>query len=244
MNQEAKREIRIFRMFATLVPYPISLSSITKKEPPEPDISCNLSDGTAMAFELVECIDNSIAQSIYDSLRVKEVFSNELERLPKGKKERIEAKFKNALICVAFVKGIRANKRKSAIPTIFDYLLSLENTAQGKIDLQSSRELKDVVHSVSIVRGGFAGPLFDVEAVTSFVDPVKERIRDKFRKQYKTKSKTELLAYYELQVKIPENQWLPSVEKFVENSIKTSVFQRVWIYSIPQNEIVWVYPAL
>lgn len=246
MNQQAKKEVRIFKMFAKLTPYsiPIRLSSITKKEPPEPDISCNLSDGTAIAFELVECIDNSMAGPIYDSLRLKKVFENMLERLPNGKKERFKVKFKNASICVAFVKGISVNKKKSAISTIFDYLLTLENTAEGKFNLRSSRHLKDAVRWVSITRGGFVGPLFDVEAVTSFVDSVKVRIRDKFRKEYKTKSKTELLVYYELQPEIPGDDWLPSVEKFVENNIKTSVFQRVWIYSIPQNKIICVYPAV
>lgn len=244
MNQQAEKEIRIFKMFARLASYPIHPSSIMKKEPPEPDISCNRLDGTAIAFELVECIDNSIAQSIYDSLRLKEVFYNKLEGLPEKIKERFNVNFKNASICVAFVNGIPANKRKSTISKILDYLLTLENTAEGKFELRSSRDLKDTVRWVSIIRGRFTGPVFDVEAVTSFVNSVKRRIAGKFRKEYKTKSKTELLAYYELQPEISQNDWLPSVKEFLENNIEASAFQRVWIYSIPKNEIKLVYPAL
>ena len=69
MNQQARNEIRVFNKSARLCPYPIHLNSITKKEPPDPDVSCTLSDGSTKAFELVECIDNSIAQLIHDSLK-------------------------------------------------------------------------------------------------------------------------------------------------------------------------------
>jgi hypothetical protein len=53
MDQQAKNEIRIFKMFSKLTPYSIDINSIKKEKPPEPDISCNLSDGTKIAFELV-----------------------------------------------------------------------------------------------------------------------------------------------------------------------------------------------
>jgi len=225
MNQQVKNEIRIFKKFARLCPYPIHLNSITKREPPEPDISCNLSDGSTIAFELVECIDNSIAQSIYDSLKLKKTFDDKLERLPQERKERFKVNFRNALIYVAFIKGISVNKRMFSIPTILDYFLTLENTAEGEFNLHFHQELRDVVRCISISQEEFTGPIFNVEAVTSFADPCKERITGKFKKEYEIESRTELLAYYELQPEIPENHWLPSVSDFVENNIGSSVFQ-------------------
>ena len=104
MDQQTKSEIHIFKKFAQLAPYTINLSTIIKKEPPEPDISCNLSDGTTIAFELVECIDNSIAKMTYDSMNLKNIFDDELDKLPEEKKGRFKEKFKNALIYIAFVK--------------------------------------------------------------------------------------------------------------------------------------------
>lgn len=243
MNQQAKNEIRIFKKFARLCPYSIHLNSITKKEPPEPDISCNLSDGSTIAFELVECIDNSIAQSIYDSSKLKKTFDDKLERLLQERKERFKVNFRNALIYIAFIKRISANKKMLSIPTILDYLLTLESTAEGKFDLRSHPDLKNIVRWISIKRGKFAGPIFNVEAVTFFAEPAKERVEDKFKKQYKTKCKTDLLAYYELQPELPENHWLPSVQDFVKNNIKTSVFRRAWIYSVTKNKIIFVYPS-
>jgi len=241
MYQQSQKEIGIFKKFAGLVPYQIDQDSIKKEDPPKPDISFILSDGSMKAFELVECIDKSLAKSLYSSWNLKKIFYDRLEKLPGEKKERFKINFKNALIYVAFVKGISANKKKSAVSRIFDYLLTLENTAEGEFNLKSSKDLKDIVGWISINRG-VGGPIFDVEAISSFSDPALERIKDKFNKKYKIRSETDLLAYYELQPEIPENRWLPQVEEFIKNNIKTSVFQRVWIYSITKNRIIFTYP--
>jgi hypothetical protein len=244
MDQQAKNEIRIFKMFSKLTPYSIDINSIKKEKPPEPDISCNLSDGTKIAFELVECIDDSIARSVYDSRNLKEAFYDKLKKLSKGKKNLPTTNFKNASIYIAFSRGVSVIKKRSAIPKIFDFLLTLENTAQGKFSFRSYRDLKDLVRWIYIQRGEFAGPIFDIEAATSFADPAKERIEGKFRKNYEIKCKTELLAYYELQPELPEETWLPKVKEFVEQNISTSAFRRVWIYSISRNKIIFVYPPL
>jgi hypothetical protein len=244
MHQQGKNEIRIFKMFSKISPYPIDLGSIKKKEPPEPDISCNLLDGTPIAFELIECIDVSIAQSVYDSLTLKRALYDRLKKLPKEKKKIFILNFKNASIYVAFSKETSFVKKKSAILKIFDFLLTLKNTANGKFNFSSYRDLKGVVRWIYIQRGDFAGPIFDVEAATSFADPAKEYIERKFKKKYKIKCMTELLAYYELQPELPENHWLPNVREFIENNIRASVFQRVWIYSIAQNKVFFVYPPI
>jgi hypothetical protein len=231
-------------MFSKIALYPIDLSSIKKKEPPGPDIFCNLLDGTKIAFELVECIDVSIARSVYDSLNLKRVFYDNLKNLPKEKKKIFTLNFKNASIYVAFSKETSFIKKKSAISKIFDFLLTLKNTANGKFNFSSYRDIRGVVRWIYIQRGEFAGPIFDIEAATSFADPAKEYIKRKFKKKYKIKCMTELLAYYELQPELPQNHWLPNLREFIENNIKTSVFQRVWIYSIAQNKIIFVYPPI
>jgi len=73
------------------------------------------------------------------------------------------------------------------IPTILQCLLTLEETAEDKFSLSSCQILKHPVWLVSIGRGEFAGPIFNVEAVSSFADPWRERIKGKFRKEYETR---------------------------------------------------------
>ncbi len=242
MKWQDDNEIRVFAEFAGVCPYPICLGSVTKKRPPEPDISCNLSDGSAIAFELVECIDNSIAQSTYDSLRLNKALVDELDKLPQERRERFRASFGNALIYIAFVGGLSLNKRKGSIPALFDYLLTLGGTGERKFDLRSHQDLGGVVRSIAISCGYPTGPALKVEAITSFADPCRERIQKKFKKEYKAESPVELLAYYELQPELPETHWLPSVEEFMKKNLKSSVFQRVWIYSVTKNRIILAYP--
>ena len=244
MDQQAKNEIRIFKFFFKLTPYSIDINSIKKEKPPKPDISCDLLDGAKIAFELVECIDDSIARSVYDSKNLRQLFYDRLNKLPKGKKKAFTMNFKNASIYIAFSRGASVIKKRSAIPKLFDFLLALENTAQGKFSFRSYRDLKDVVNWIYIQRGEFVGPIFDIQAATSFADPAKERVEGKFRKVYEIQCKTDLLAYYELQPELPEENWLPKVKEFVEQNISKSAFQRVWIYSIGRNKIIYVYPPL
>ena len=239
--QQAQHEIRIFKMFSKIAPYPIDQRSIIGREPPEPDIFCYLQDGTGMSFELVECIDSSIAQTYYDSRKLTEAFRGALKKLPKKKQVVFNDIFNNALIYVAFNRSISQNKKRDTIPGIFEFLFTLSHSKRGKF---SPAHLKGTVGWIFISRGSFSGPLFDVAASTSFADPTKTRIEAKFKKKYESRAKTELLAYYELQPELPRKHWLLSVQEFARNNIKQSAFQRLWIYSVPKNMIIYVYPPL
>jgi len=234
-NKSTEKEIYIFRKFAKLCPYSINLDSIIKKEPPEPDILCSLPDGSIIAFELTEIIDEDLAGSFNDSIRLKEAFNDELEQL--------EANFNNALIYIAFTEGILFRRKKNSIQKIINYLLTLDKTAEGVF---KPEDLIDIVKFITISRG-VIGPIIDVESFAWIDDPCKECIKRKFEKVYKTESNNiELLAYYELQPKEPENILeckLYSLKKFIKNNIKSSVFQRVWIYSARENRIIFVYPS-
>lgn len=234
-NKSTKKEIYIFKKFAKLCPYSIDLRSIIKKEPPEPDISCSLSDGSIIAFELTEIIDEDLIRSFSDSIRLKEAFNDELEQL--------EANFNNALIYIAFTEGILFRRKKNSIQKIIYYLLTLDKTTEGVF---KPKDLIDIVKFISISRG-VIGPIIDVESSAWVDDPCKERIKRKFEKKYETESNNvELLAYYELQPIEPESileYKLNSLKEFVKNNIKSSVFRRVWIYSIRKNKIVFIYPS-
>lgn len=125
---------------------------------------------------------------------------------------------------------------------ILEFLLTLDDKSEGKYTTSSHSALGKTVRWINISRGDFVGPCFDVEAVGSFAEPACNRIEDKFTKQYRVKSIAELLAYYELQPELPKNHWLPSLKYFLERSLKNSIFKRIWVYSISQNKILYVYP--
>jgi len=234
-NKSTKNEIRIFKKFAKLCRYSINPNSIKKKDPPEPDISCSLSDGSILAFELVEIIDKNYARVFYAPFRLKEALKQQSQ-----KRKQFEVNFNNALIDVAFNEKNSFRRKMNSVPRILNYLLTLDKTAKGIFKPQN---LIKIVKDISI-RRGFTGPKFHVVHSGAYIyDPCKEKIKSKFfEKNYKISSRTELLAYYDLQPFLPENNLFHECQKFIIEHIKKSVFQRVWIYSGRENEIVFIHP--
>jgi len=152
-------------------------------------------------------------------------------------------------------------------PGIFDSYLNesiiSRATQKGllKINIHNLRDWAPDKHKTVDDRpyGGGIGMVMKVEPIYKAVEAIKRTKRlsskkrkvilftprgKKFNQKYITESNIELLAYYELQPEIPESNWLPLVDKFVQHNIKDSVFQRIWICSATKNEIVFVYPPL
>lgn len=244
MNQlnQGKREIQIFKQFTDACPYKINLTSVKKENPPKPDIYCKLKDGTELYFELVECLDNSIAKTTSDQISLKYLLDDEKNKLPLCKRMRFKRKYKNALIYIAFNEKLPLIRRKRSIPYLIDFLLNLNENQIKKdgIEINDCPEIK----WFNIQRGVFVGPMFRVEGVTFFGVSILREIRDKFNKEYATKNKIDLLAYYALQPEIPENHWLPETVDHIKENIANSPFKRVWIYSYTKNKIIFLYPDL
>lgn len=244
LDKQAKEEIRVFREFAKISPYPIALSSIKKEEPPKPDISCELRDGTSMAFEVVECIDTSFARLSSDTPKLRNMLREEVKKLSTDKREEFNKIFGNANIHVSFVEEASLKMKSGAILKIIDYLLTLEDFAVGTFLIRNHQKLKNVVRRISITRGQLSRPDFTSSFAAWSGEPARESIEDKFTRKYATEWTVELLAYYELQPVFPEDHSLKEVQDFVVSKIDNSPFERVWIYSVPRNHIIYVYPPI
>jgi hypothetical protein len=244
MNQlnQGKREIQIFKKFTDECPYKINLTSVKKENPPKPDIYCRLKDGTELFFELVECLDNSIAKTTSNQISLKYLLDDEVNKLPLYKRMRFKRKYKNALIYIAFNEKLPLIRRKRSIPYLIDFLLNLnENQIEkDEIEINGCPEIK----WFNIQRGDFVGPMFRVEGVTFFGVSILKKIRDKFNKEYATKNKIDLLAYYALQPEISKKHWLQETADYIKDNITNSPFNRIWIYSYTKNKILFLYPDL
>jgi len=245
MNQfnQGKREIQIFKQFTDVCPYKINLISVKKENPPKPDIYCKLKDGTELYFELVECLDNSIAKTTSDQVSLKYLLDDEVNKLSFCKRIKFNQKYKNAFICIVFNEKLPLIKRKRSIPYIIGFLLNLNENQikKDKIQIGVCPEIK----RLKISQGSNIEPIFRVGGFTSFGEPILRKITDKFKKEYKTKNnKIDLLAYYAFQPEIPENHWLPETVDHIKNNIANSPFKRVWIYSYTKNKIIFLYPDL
>jgi hypothetical protein len=93
------------------------------------------------------------------------------------------------------------------------------------------------VRTITISRGDFESPEFDVEAVGSIGDPTLDRVRGKWVKSYATRYPIELLAYYELQPQAPEALWLPRLSSFISDNWNASPFRKVWVFDIGSRSV-------
>lgn len=232
-------EMRIFRRFAAICALPLSTESAENRYPPEPDILCKVEGGSAIAFELVQIIDSGLAKRTDAQVDLHEHLENEYESfLPKEKVE-ISQRIGNALIDVAYKANVSLKIKRNTTKAIIFSLKDIDPYFEGNIIL--GRELSKVIKRITICRGDFNGPCFNVESVGSICDPIAEKLEEKFNKAYKTNLPIELLAYYDLQPILRESYWLPKAISFIERNIYTSPFERVWIFDVHKEKIIYSY---
>ncbi len=147
---EGRRELNIFKRFLKISPYRTRVHSIRKKMPPEPDIICRLHDGSQIAFELVEIIDQEFARRTFGALQNNRAFNASLKTLPPIKRKTFNQSFKNALIYVAFKPEVSQRQREGIIPTLFDHLLSLPSGTQGQHKFKSQESLSQTIRWIHI----------------------------------------------------------------------------------------------
>lgn len=236
---QSTRELTIFSRFSEVSGLPIKPDSIEKRKPPEPDILCTIEGEGPVAFEMVEIIDKDLARRTYGQIKVHQLLEKAYDSLPPVVHETFKNKFHNALIYVTFYYTASLHIREKSIPMILSMLVETDTEFVGILHPPTDSPLSITVKYVSIGRGAFIGPCFDVAAVGSFADPTIERISTKFKKKYKTSYPVELLAYYELQPVLPESTWMPGVQEYVRQNLHDSLFRRVWIFDINRKAIIF-----
>lgn len=230
-QQQDADELRIFRLFVEASGLAVNLETIQKRQPPEPDIQCEIRELGCTSFELVE-IDPQLARAFGNQLRLQSELSDAAET-------HGLSGFSDALIYVRFLNTSGSAQRNNAIPLILAMLQQLTPGFQGTVTIQDDSTLSAAVRSVRITRGDFVGPCFQVDGATFISDPVIERIQGKFSKRYDAGNRLELLAFYELQPTQRAEMRLPEVEAFVRNNLHSSQFSRVWILDAGRRAVLF-----
>jgi hypothetical protein len=239
-----EREERVVRRFADVCPLGMLPESIEKREPPEPEVLCKLKSGDGVALELVEAIDERLAPRESRKSEMAQALRDAYEALPGGSYPKLQQRFGNALVHVTFHERATVRRSRAAIPHILRELETVNGAFAGDVVPDRRSPLGQTVRKVCVRRGDYAGPCFDVESTGSFADPVVNRIEDKFENDYQSTYPIELLVYYELQPVLPENTWLPELERFVRERLVASPFRRVWVFDLAANAIMFVHPAV
>jgi len=181
---QIQAELEIFREFATSRG-DIDLSSIERRADPEPDIRCVLLDGSQLAFELTQLVDDqSVARPMGSDSRFRDHLTKERTRL----QVPLQSKFGNAQI-VLWTSDL--GRSRSAIPRLLSWLAQQPCGIAGDLNLEQAPEIKQHFRRVTIDRrSSFQsyGPFFTIRPVPagSYGDPTVDGIRKKFCKSYTT----------------------------------------------------------
>ena len=235
-------ELAVFESFARMCPLAIDPTSIAKRDPPSPDIHCKLRDGTAIAFELVEVIDPSLAHRTNRQVELRAHYEERYEALSAADRQRIDAVLANALVGLWFRDDATERSRKNVAIHVLATLAGITSEFEGDLDASDLGDrTSSVVHRVSIKRGDFCGPCFDVSSAGSFADAAIEAVRSKFAKAYQSAAPIHLVAYYHMQPE-PRARELPEeLCAFINDNLDASPFVRVWLY-FQQSERVLALP--
>lgn len=240
-DRHGPREKRIFSQFAEVCPLPIQSDSIVKRNPPEPDILCQVEGEGTVAFEMVEIIDSGLARRTNEGLRLERLFSKAREKLSNHQRSEIGTRLGDALVLVKFDLTSSARIRTQAVPSVLESLKQINPSFKGEISRESGFQLEKGVKKILIRRGNYDGPIIRVAAAGTHSESTIEAIEEKLNHDYESSAPIELLAHYERQPP-PLPEWMPSLQRFVASCVPNSNFRRVWVLDVSKEEIVLKYP--
>ena len=225
----------MFRQFLSAIGITELAGALEKRQPPEPDLLLRHPDGSKVAYELVELLDETHARMIGLLLGTKTALRAHFENLPPDRRALFEGKFGDALLYFHFSQLTTLNQRRSVFASAFDKLLALPTGVTGEV-LENDSEIGQTLRSVSVSRG-IVGPIFDPEAFGWIGDPTVPNIKQKFRKSYVSNYPIELVAYVDGNPMFPDDVWLGNLKEFVESQPKPFPFRQLWIFDCGKAKV-------
>jgi len=241
-DKKINRELEVFAAFAACSDLKILAESIRHMKEPHPDISCMSERFGAMAFELVQLINESFARQVVGAMKTQRGLYAYYDGLSGPRKMQFQAQYGNAMISVKFAASLSLGKRDRLAPQLIDALLSLDLRFTGTIRNRGSALAKGI-ERISVDRLRANGPLFNVVVGGSQDDPVLPRIRAKFRNKYVAQCPIDLLGYVDWGSILPESAWIPDLDIYLDATFPRGNFRRVWVYSFQSDVIIYRYPS-
>ncbi len=109
--------------------------------------------------------------------------------------------------------------------------------------MELPKNLRFFVKQIRVIFPGLAnGPHFNIVDPVWSSHPIEKRIDKTIKKKYRTKFRTELLVYYEIDQELPAEGWIVPAMDSITDKIENTIFMRVWLYSVTEDKIIYVYP--
>lgn len=236
-NRNALKEAReraIFSEFAQRVGLPVIAGTLQSRQPPEPDVLCEIQGQGPVAFELVELIDQDFQERVATLGRFDHLLRSYPNELPDADRAQFQEKYAHAAVAVTF-KLLPLRQLKASLPELFRWLRLDVPPDANTLDLAMPTALQMVFDRIAVQR---PMPLLDISATSSgyLADPTFDSVREKLQvKGYCTPHPKELLAYTTFDLLLPMEAWQPKFEQPLIALLNTSTFRRLWVFSLGQS---------
>jgi hypothetical protein len=239
INPQELREVEVFTSFSN-ARINTTFDAIEKRNPPEPDIRCEIRHQGPVAFELVEIIDEAqVARNQGIQLDVMETFREKFNEMSQAHQHRLRELIGNTTVRVRMNPAVSVQRRRAAIPGILADLLNIERQFEGEYVLPA--DLRTLA-SLTIVRGNFDGPRFTAMHGAHYNPIPTTGLERKLNRAYQSDAPMELLAYFDTQ-HAPLPEAIARLRTFVESRIAASAFEQVWIYDVTNARVIDVIKA-
>lgn len=250
---KAERERRIFSAFADdaeqYFGFAVLPSTIASREPPEPDILCQVAGHGPVAFELVEILEQDAAELTSKMEDIREKLLAHQGSLTPMEIERFRRKFAGSRVVIGFRYHKPLRHLQAAVPGIYSWLIHTQDGGCPR-EAMVPEGLRGAVEFVFLQPSSHAE--VDVYFALSLGDtPLAAISRKLLGQQYDTTAPVELLAYTHDQPWISVESWIAAAKAtltpLVDDAIKRGHIRRIWIYNIAERRtntaIKLVYPA-
>ena len=124
---QPERERRVFRFFAAdaaqYAGLPLIAETITSRDPPEPDILCEIEGHGSVAFELAEILDQASMKVMATMMRTRDRLLAFPSMPSAADQLAFQSKFQKKYVKVAFRQDKPERELKGAIPGLYQWLI-------------------------------------------------------------------------------------------------------------------------
>ena len=239
MRQDVE-EVRAFTDFVAETGMAVVPSSIQKRNPPEPDILCQLADGTHVAFELTEVCVSANAAFVSGAWEWAKIIEECYLTLQPQIKEHLDSRFGQRALSFHFQPGTTRRQLRSIMPRIFKELS--EHDENSDFFDGFSAPVKKVLNSIWLRGRSYdtPGPWFNINGQFFPDDIVVDCVMAKLCKQYATPHLIELLAYFG-HFAFNSKRWHEPLRELLDQK-GLHPFRRIWVFG--GNGLAFVYPPL
>jgi hypothetical protein len=239
---QSDSELKVFDGFVQSTGKLIDPASVSKENPPAPDLRCQYTTGETVAFELVEFLEQDFARTMQFQLKAVGALYRHFNSMPAMERGRFEALYGNADIQVNFQDDCSSARALSAVPAIFQELMLQPSGFEDLIDSFHDPTLSRAILSLSVQRMPSKGPTFDSPTGGFLDDPCVDTIQRKFQKTYQSQYPIELLAYIGQNPMFPEDVWKPKLRDFLKDRGSIAPFRKIWVLDLNTGKIELTWP--